>query len=81
MKIAKKALKLALGPIAGTLLGLGGKKKKLPAPLPQATRDDAAAMVAQEDELRRRQGAAADMLTGSTGAEAAIGAGRFIPGN
>lgn len=37
------------------------------------TRDDARDRSAMEDELRRRRGGAADMMTGSGGAEAGTG--------
>lgn len=52
---------------AARLLGLGGKKQV--AAQPVATRDDAAAAVARDDALRRRQGSVADMIvSGSAGA-------------
>lgn len=51
-------------------IGLVKSPKAPPAPLPTATRDAARDRVAQEDELRRRRGGAADMITGSSGAEA-----------
>lgn len=53
-----------------SLLGALFKAPKPPAPIPQATRDAAEQMVRDEDAIRRRQGAAADILTGTTGAEA-----------
>ena len=43
-----------------------------------ATRDDAAAQVASDDEIRRRQGAAADIITGAAGAEAPLTGGKLI---
>jgi len=72
-----------LGGLVGTLFGaiFGGKKAAPPvAPLPTVSRDDAASSTS--DALARRQGAAADMLTGSRGAEAASGTtGKLVIGN
>jgi hypothetical protein len=46
------------------------------------TRDDTQKIVEQNDALARRKGAAADILTGSTGAEAATGTtGRLVIGS
>lgn len=74
-----------ISPIAGGLIGnaiLGKNKKKTVAqPLPTATRDDASALAMQEDEIRRRKGSAADILTGSTGAEAALSGGKLVLGS
>lgn len=50
-------------------LGLISKPPKPPAPLPAPTRDDAAAAAMADDRLRKRRGAAADMLLGPAGAE------------
>jgi len=68
-----------IGAIGG-LLGLGvkaifgGGKPAAPIqPLPTVTRDDAASAQSAQDALLRRRGAAADMLTGTRGAEAAAG--------
>jgi hypothetical protein len=76
-----------IGKIAGGILGggifksiIGGKKKKPVQPLPQVSRDDAAAQIA-DDELLRRRGGAADMLTGTTGAEAALSGGKLVVGS
>ena len=75
-----------IGRIAGGLLGgvvksvIGGKKKKPVQPLPQVSRDDAAAQIA-DDELLRRRGGAADMLTGMTGTEAALSGGKLVVGS
>jgi hypothetical protein len=55
-------------------IGLVSSPGKPPKALPSVTRDDAAAQVQANDELLRRKGGAADMLTGSGGAEAAAGA-------
>ncbi|WP_374414279.1 hypothetical protein [Novosphingobium colocasiae] len=80
MGFVKKAFKFVVGGVLGGLLG--GLKTGAPKALPSPTRDDAAAQVAAEDELRRRRGGAADMINGSTGAEAALGTtGKFVPGS
>lgn len=50
-----------------------GLKPKIPKPGPAAravTRDDAREAAERDDELRRRRGGAADILTGNSGAEA-----------
>lgn len=74
----------ALGFVASPLLsavGLFKGKKKAATPL-QATRDDAARMVERDQELARRRGAASDIITGTTGAEAAGGSiGRLVVGS
>lgn len=80
---------LVKGLLGGGLLGAGVKaaakavapgKKKVAAPgVPLATRDDAAATI--DDELLRRRGGAADILTGATGAEAALSGGKLVLGN
>lgn len=76
-----KLLNVATFGLAGLLLG-GGKKPKPVQPLPQATRDDAAAIASADDELRRRKGSAADMITGVRGAEPGIGSvGKLVVGN
>ena len=67
------------------LLGIAGllgakKSSKPPAPLPTATRDDAQAAQLANDELARRKGGAADILNGSTGAEAALAGGKLTLG-
>lgn len=69
-----KILKFAVSPIAGLIGALKPKKPQLPAPIPTATRDDAAAAIAADDRLRKRRGGAADILNGSSGMEAAAGA-------
>lgn len=67
------------------LTGVLGHKKPPPPPLAlpllSATRDDARAQVGVTDELRRRQGAAADILTGTRGAEAAGSTGKLVLSN
>jgi hypothetical protein len=81
MTVLKKIGKFVLGGgLLGSILG-GGKKKALPQPLPGATRDDAAALIASEDELRKRRGGLDDILTGTRGAEAALQSGRLVVGN
>jgi hypothetical protein len=50
-------------------LGLLKTPGKAPDPLPAVTRDDARDQATQADELRRRRGGAADLLTGPGGAE------------
>lgn len=75
--LVKKAVKAVVG---------GGSSKAQvqaqPGALPVARRDDAADAIAREDELRRRKGAAADILNGVTGAEAALSTpGKFVPGS
>lgn len=83
MQILGKVLPFLISPLGG-LLGIGKKKAPAPAqvatPL-QATRDDARAEIAAADALRRRKGAAADMLTGTRGAEAAGSTGKLVLGN
>lgn len=84
MKTIGGIAKFVLG---GGLLGVGAralfknKKKTAARPLLTATRDDASALAMQEDELRRRKGSAADILTGSTGAEAALSGGKLVLGS
>ncbi len=51
-------------------LGIIKTPKALPAPTPTPTRDDARILADRNDELRRRRGGAADILNGSSGAEA-----------
>jgi hypothetical protein len=70
-----------LGAGVNAIFGGGKKKKTVAQPLPTATRDDGAALAQQEDELRRRKGSAADILTGSTGAEAALSGGKLVLGS
>lgn len=64
-------------------IGLIPSAKKLPAPVvpPTATRDDARARIQAEDELLRRRGGAADILTGSDGAEAGPVSAKQLLGN
>ncbi|KPH66337.1 MULTISPECIES: hypothetical protein [unclassified Novosphingobium] len=80
-KVLKGVGKFLVGGVVGGLLGLTGKSKA-PSALASPTRDDALAQIENEDELRRRKGAASDIINGSTGAEAALGTtGRFVPGS
>ena len=78
-KVAKNVLFGGIGGLAGALLGK--KKKAPPLPLSQVNRDDAAEEIDANDELRRRKGAAADMITGTRGAEAVGGTGRLVLGS
>lgn len=81
MSFLKKGLKFLISPLGHALGLFGGKKKPkmLPGPV---TRDDARDAANSQDELLRRRGAAADMLTGPGGAEASSGSiGRIIAGS
>lgn len=69
MKIAK----FLISPAAALLKGVFKKPEAPPAPR-QATRADARDQALRNDELLRRRGGAADMVTGSYGAEAPAGA-------
>jgi len=84
MSLLVKAVKgLGKFVLGGGVLGaaFGGKVKKPPRPIPQATRDDAAEMAARDDALRLRRGSAADLLL-SGGAEPGGGSlGRFVLGS
>lgn len=60
-------------------LGLKPKLKKPGAPPKPVSRDEARESAERDDELRRRRGGAADMLTGAAGAEAGEG-GKTILG-
>jgi hypothetical protein len=71
-----KAVKFLFSPLLAIGSALSGGKKSTPqqpAPLPTPTRDDAAADADKRLELARRRGGAADILTGSYGAEAGQG--------
>jgi len=66
--------------IAGSKL-IGGKKPAAAVqPLPMATRDDAKARVNLSDEMLRRKGGAADIITGVRGAEAPSPGGKLVLG-
>lgn len=70
-----------LSPIT-SLIGSIIKTPKPPVMLPAPTRDDARQQMRDEDALRRRQGAAADIVTGTSGAEAGSGSvGRLVVGS
>lgn len=71
--ILKLATNLAGGIIGGGLLRkvIGKKKKKTQQVARPATRDDVADRIQRESILRQRRGSAADLITGSEGAEAA----------
>ena len=72
---------LATG-LLGGLFGGGKKQAAAVQPLPMATRDDAEAEAARGDRLRKRRGAAADMMVnGSSGAEAALSSPRLVVGS
>lgn len=82
MSFLKKIGKFLLSPL-GAAVGLFGGGKKAPKLLPgPVTRDDLRDQADRQDELLRRRGAAADMLTGTGGAEAATGSiGRIVAGS
>ncbi len=79
-----------LGKLAGSgifgiagLLGnalFGKSSTPLPTPLPTPTRDDARAAIAGDDEVRKRRGAAADILYGAEGAGAPTVTGKLVLG-
>lgn len=62
-------------------VGLIQTPGKPPAALPGAQRDDARAEIDREDELRRRRGGAADLVTGASGAEAPTTGGKQTLGS
>lgn len=76
-----------VGSLIGAAAGNAGEsllrgKPKGPLIAPQPTRDDARKQMQDQDALLRRRGAAADILTGTSGAEAPAGAtGRLIVGS
>lgn len=74
-----RALKFVASPLIGGL-GLISSPGKPPKPLPSARRDDATVTREMLDDLSRRRGGAADMLTGSTGAEAPQATGKTVLG-
>lgn len=61
-------------------LGLLKTPGKAPTPIAAVTRDDARDQATQADELRRRRGGAADILTGPSGAEPAGATGKTTLG-
>jgi len=78
-------------PAIGAIFGIGSAVASIAkgAPKPQiiqpqraAVRDDALTATSMRDEMRRRKGAAADLITGTGGAEAAAGqVGRLVIGS
>lgn len=75
-----KILKFAASPLLG-ILGIANKQPKIPGAQPTVTRDDAIAAMAQQDELAKRRGGAADIITGSGGAEASGTGGKSTLGS
>ena len=76
--------KLVTGVLGGALsaFGIGGGKAPAAQPLPAVTRDDAAVEAERMNKIRKRRGAAADMIVnGSSGADAAVSAPRLIAGS
>jgi hypothetical protein len=74
-------VKSFLGPIGKLIFGglAGGGKTKVQQPV---TSDVEREAQDAGDELRRRKGAAADMITGTRGAEAAASSvGKFVSGS
>lgn len=73
--------------LGGLLFGgvgalLGKKKKKSIIQPRQVVRDEAREEVERDDAMRRRRGQAADMITGTRGAEAgASNVGRLVVGS
>lgn len=77
--VKKLAKNFLIGGVGKLLFGGGGKQRRLPRPV---TRDDAREEIEADDELRRRRGAAADLITGTQGAEAAASSvGRLVVGS
>lgn len=77
-----KTLLGGVGSAIGGALGISGKKKKGPVLLAPPTRDDALEQITAEDELRKRRGASADLISGTTGFGEALGGGKFnVTGN
>ncbi len=84
MSVLGKIAKFVLGGgLVGALLN-PSRKAADPTPQPLATpmRDDAELVAQRQNLLRRRRGAAADMIVnGSAGAEAGTGGPRLVVGN
>lgn len=85
MAVLGKIAKFVLGGgLVGALLGSGKKAEPAAAVQPLATpmRDDAELVARRENLMRRRRGAASDMIVnGSAGAEASTGGPRLVVGN
>lgn len=86
IEMAKGVGKVLLSPIRLVGKAIGGlmpkpKKSDAPKPLASATRDDARIIRDQEDELRRRKGGLADVITGTSGAEPASSGGKTTLGS
>ncbi|MDX3883597.1 MAG: hypothetical protein QHC65_04185 [Sphingomonas sp.] len=79
MSIVTKAIGKGLGGLLKAV-GLVSTPGKPPAALPSVTRDTAAEQQRDQDELRRRRGSAADIVTGPDGAEAVLSGGKLILG-
>jgi hypothetical protein len=75
-----KAVGTVLSPLGKALGIFGGGPGKKPRALPQVTRDESIINRDRLDELARRRGGAADVLTGTTGAEAPMAAGKAVLG-
>lgn len=79
MALLKPLGKLVAAPLKA--LGVISTPGKTPSALPTLTRDDAAATIAADDELRKRRGGAADIITGAAGAEAPLTGGKLTLGS
>lgn len=79
MALLKPLGKLIAAPLKA--LGVISTPGKAPSALPTLTRDDAAATIAADDELRNRRGGAADIITGAAGAEAPLTGGKLTLGS
>jgi hypothetical protein len=69
-----------LGGVAGLLMPSLVKKPKQPVAQPVATRNEAREAAMRSDALTRRAGYAANVVTGSAGAEAPRGAAKVLLG-
>lgn len=80
MSFLKGVAGALISPLGAGLFGLFGKKKDPPRQLGPATRDDARELADRDKELRKRQGAAADRISGASG-EPIGGFGNMIKGS
>lgn len=71
----------SVGLSAAKLLSKPKAQQQAAAPLPLVTRDAARASLDAERELARRKGGAADIVTGTRGAEATANTGRLVLGS